>query len=132
MIPVVVSAGMKDSCHILYFVNKSSLKMRQFFVIMNIVASPFLCCPAVFDTKNIVSFFLFFFSDILKMSFFSFFSDKKFVALKVVKSAAHYTETALDEIKLLKCVSVIYNKKNVYGTKTYFTEKRIIENLTSL
>ena len=31
--------------------------------------------------------------------------DKKFVALKVVKSAAHYTETALDEIKLLKCVS---------------------------
>ena len=33
------------------------------------------------------------------------FSDKKFVALKVVKSAAHYTETALDEIKLLKCVS---------------------------
>ena len=34
-----------------------------------------------------------------------FFRDKKFVALKVVKSAAHYTETALDEIKLLKCVS---------------------------
>jgi serine/threonine protein kinase len=31
-------------------------------------------------------------------------TDKKFVALKVVKSAAHYTETALDEIKLLKCV----------------------------
>ena len=30
--------------------------------------------------------------------------DKTFVALKVVKSAAHYTETALDEIKLLKCV----------------------------
>merc|ERR1712215_277348 len=30
--------------------------------------------------------------------------EKKFVALKVVKSAAHYTETALDEIKLLKCV----------------------------
>ncbi|KDR18100.1 Serine/threonine-protein kinase SRPK2, partial [Zootermopsis nevadensis] len=29
---------------------------------------------------------------------------KRFVALKVVKSAAHYTETALDEIKLLKCV----------------------------
>ena len=26
------------------------------------------------------------------------------MALKVVKSAAHYTETALDEIKLLKCV----------------------------
>ncbi|KAK7793906.1 hypothetical protein R5R35_003583 [Gryllus longicercus] len=29
---------------------------------------------------------------------------KRFVALKVVKSAGHYTETALDEIKLLKCV----------------------------
>ncbi|XP_078677097.1 SRSF protein kinase 3-like isoform X25 [Branchiostoma floridae x Branchiostoma belcheri] len=29
---------------------------------------------------------------------------RRFVALKVVKSAAHYTETALDEIKLLKCV----------------------------
>ena len=27
------------------------------------------------------------------------------MALKVVKSAQHYTETALDEIKLLKCVS---------------------------
>ena len=26
------------------------------------------------------------------------------MALKVVKSASHYTETALDEIKLLKCV----------------------------
>ncbi|XP_046358189.1 SRSF protein kinase 3-like isoform X1 [Haliotis rufescens] len=30
--------------------------------------------------------------------------QKRFVALKVVKSAQHYTETALDEIKLLKCV----------------------------
>ncbi|XP_067832231.1 SRSF protein kinase 3-like isoform X2 [Heptranchias perlo] len=29
---------------------------------------------------------------------------KRFLALKVVKSASHYTETALDEIKLLKCV----------------------------
>lgn len=29
---------------------------------------------------------------------------KRFVALKVVKSAAQYTETALDEIRLLKCV----------------------------
>lgn len=29
---------------------------------------------------------------------------KRFVALKVVKSAEHFTETALDEIKLLKCV----------------------------
>ncbi|RUS87980.1 hypothetical protein EGW08_004258 [Elysia chlorotica] len=30
--------------------------------------------------------------------------SKRFVALKVVKSAQHYTETAVDEIKLLKCV----------------------------
>ncbi|CAH1782643.1 unnamed protein product [Owenia fusiformis] len=30
--------------------------------------------------------------------------ERRFVALKVVKSAEHYTETALDEIKLLKCV----------------------------
>ncbi|XP_075219046.1 SRSF protein kinase 3-like isoform X2 [Lycorma delicatula] len=30
--------------------------------------------------------------------------SKQFVALKVVKSASHYTETALDEIRLLKCV----------------------------
>lgn len=30
--------------------------------------------------------------------------DKRFVALKVVKSASHFTETALDEIKLLKVV----------------------------
>ncbi|KAG8286907.1 SRSF protein kinase 3-like [Homalodisca vitripennis] len=30
--------------------------------------------------------------------------EKRFVALKVVKSASHFTETALDEIKLLKVV----------------------------
>ncbi|ESO82565.1 hypothetical protein LOTGIDRAFT_207425 [Lottia gigantea] len=30
--------------------------------------------------------------------------EKRFVALKVVKSAQHYTETAVDEIKLLRCV----------------------------
>lgn len=30
--------------------------------------------------------------------------DKRFVALKVVKSASHFTETALDEIKLLRAV----------------------------
>nr|XP_002741614.1 PREDICTED: SRSF protein kinase 2-like [Saccoglossus kowalevskii] len=29
---------------------------------------------------------------------------KRYVALKVVKSAQHYTETAVDEIKLLRCV----------------------------
>jgi hypothetical protein len=37
------------------------------------------------------------------------------VALKVVKSASHYTETALDEIKLLKCVSVKSFKVNYMG-----------------
>jgi hypothetical protein len=46
----------------------------------------------------------------LKM-FFIVFREKKFVALKVVKSAPHYTETALDEIKLLKCVSVPHREK---------------------
>lgn len=30
--------------------------------------------------------------------------DCRFVALKIMKSAPQYTETALDEIKLLKCV----------------------------
>lgn len=30
--------------------------------------------------------------------------SKRFVALKIVKSDDHFTETALDEIKLLKCV----------------------------
>ncbi|XP_030760502.1 SRSF protein kinase 1 [Sitophilus oryzae] len=30
--------------------------------------------------------------------------DKRFVALKIVKSAEHFTETALDEIKILKAV----------------------------
>ena len=34
-------------------------------------------------------------------------NGKRYVALKVVKSASHYTETALDEIKLLKCVSSV-------------------------
>ena len=30
--------------------------------------------------------------------------DKRFVALKIVKSASHYTETAIDEMKLLRTV----------------------------
>ena len=38
--------------------------------------------------------------------FFFAFRSEMFVALKVVKSAKHYTETALDEIKLLKCVGI--------------------------
>ena len=43
--------------------------------------------------------------------------EKKFVALKVVKSAAHYTETALDEIKLLKCVSFDILKLTISNLK---------------
>jgi hypothetical protein len=31
-------------------------------------------------------------------------NERRFVALKVVKSSANYTETALDEIKLLRCI----------------------------
>lgn len=38
---------------------------------------------------------------------------KEFAALKVVKSAKHYTETALDEIKLLKCVSDFIKNDNL-------------------
>lgn len=38
---------------------------------------------------------------------FFFSREKRFVAMKVVKSAEHYTETALDEIKLLKSVSLL-------------------------
>ena len=33
--------------------------------------------------------------------------NASFAALKVVKSAKHYTETAVDEIKLLKSVSFL-------------------------
>lgn len=38
---------------------------------------------------------------------FCLFRGKRFVAMKVVKSAEHYTETALDEIKLLRSVSTV-------------------------
>ena len=47
-------------------------------------------------------------SCILLEAFCLFFRAKRFVALKVVKSAQHYTETAIDEIKLLRCVSNLY------------------------
>lgn len=40
-----------------------------------------------------------------KRCFFCGYRVKRFVAMKVVKSAEHYTETAVDEIKLLKSVS---------------------------
>lgn len=44
-------------------------------------------------------------------------SLKQFVALKVVKSACHYTETALDEIKLLKCVRESGDSGDIYREK---------------
>ena len=47
------------------------------------------------------------------------------MALKVVKSAAHYTETALDEIKLLKCVSFLkYFLKEITEFIIYKIEKQ--------
>ena len=33
-----------------------------------------------------------------------FYSDKRFVALKIVKSTSHYTETAIDEMKPMRTV----------------------------
>lgn len=38
------------------------------------------------------------------MRFVILYSAERYVALKIVKSARHYTETALDEIELLKKV----------------------------
>ena len=58
------------------------------------VEQNFLYAPPISSAEKFFSYVYFFFSS----------SEKSFVALKVVKSAAHYTETALDEIKLLKCV----------------------------
>ena len=71
----------------------SVLLSTVFWRLVSFFAAELRAALEVFDTKK---------------SLFFLFSDKKFVALKVVKSAAHYTETALDEIKLLKCVSGIY------------------------
>jgi len=34
--------------------------------------------------------------------------DRRFVALKIVKSASHYTETAIDEMKLLRTVRICF------------------------
>ena len=36
--------------------------------------------------------------------------EKRHVALKIVKSARHYTETAIDEIKILKSVYFLQHK----------------------
>ena len=36
---------------------------------------------------------------------------KNYVALKIVKSASHYTETAVDEMKLLQMVSVMNSRQ---------------------
>ena len=37
------------------------------------------------------------------------------MALKVVKSAPTFTETGLDEIELLKCVSIVYPCSTFYS-----------------
>ena len=36
-----------------------------------------------------------------------YFRERRYVALKIVKSASHYTETALDEKKLLEKVIML-------------------------
>jgi len=41
-------------------------------------------------------------------------SEKRFVALKIVKSASHYTETAIDEMKLLRTVHTADPKHEGY------------------
>ena len=41
-------------------------------------------------------------------SFFFVSRDRRFVALKIVKSASHYTETAIDEMKLLRTVRICF------------------------
>ena len=48
--------------------------------------------------------------------------DSKFAALKIVKSARHYTETAQDEIKLLQCV-----RQHQAGSQEY--AERIVQLL---
>ncbi len=58
----------------------------------------------------------------LKM-FFIVFREKKFVALKVVKSAPHYTETALDEIKLLKCVSAYTERRKTKREGSHYRRR---------
>lgn len=58
--------------------------------------------PAVSAGTHTFSVAFFFSADLLSVC-----RKKRFVALKVVKSAPHYTETAVDEIKLLRCVSVV-------------------------
>lgn len=43
--------------------------------------------------------------------------------MKVVKSAQHYTETALDEIKLLKCVRITHAVQCSIPAITVITNK---------
>lgn len=44
--------------------------------------------------------------------------------MKVVKSAQHYTETALDEIKLLKCVRITHAVQCSISAITVITNKK--------
>ena len=43
--------------------------------------------------------------------------ERRFVALKIVKSASHYTETAIDEMKLLRTVRNLFfcARSHVHG-----------------
>ena len=56
-------------------------------------------------------------------------SDERYVALKIVKSAAHYTETAMDEIELLKRVHSTLHHCSQYIT-SLFTVHYIIVHST--
>lgn len=44
-----------------------------------------------------------------ELSFLFISRDRRFVALKIVKSASHYTETAIDEMKLLRTVRICFH-----------------------
>ena len=87
---------------------RTSVTLFLFLTAVISLLSRFMFCPSdvMCCVSNVTTKFLFcrlrIPSHYNKCYLFS--RDKKFVALKVVKSAAHYTETALDEIKLLKCV----------------------------
>lgn len=79
-----------------------------------------LCWDLQYDTVHTHTTFVLF---LLKTSCYcpvsksaSVFRKKRFVALKVVKSAPHYTETAVDEIKLLRCVSSLLQDVIVQAT----------------
>ena len=58
------------------------------------------------------------------------FSDLQFIALKIVKSAPHYTETAMDEIKLLTCVNLLCPNICLISFKAPFINLKVRESDT--